>query len=86
MASIQHQMAQLDGESWSGRAEADRDRDFLQLLREKEALLHELALVSQQQRPLEACMQLEEERRRLEDEVQRAHSVQSQGANQRSVG
>ncbi|XP_046892771.1 protein WWC3 isoform X3 [Hypomesus transpacificus] len=83
VASIQHQMAQLDGESWSGRAEADRDRDFLQLLREKEALLHELALVSQQQRPLEACMQLEEERRRLEEEVQRAHSAQSQGANQR---
>ncbi|KAF0042632.1 hypothetical protein F2P81_006164 [Scophthalmus maximus] len=81
--SIQHQLAQLDSESWSGRAEADRDRDFLQLLREKEALLQELILVSKQQHPAETLLQLEEERSRLEEEVQRAHSSQSQGANQR---
>uniref|UniRef100_A0A1A8LBN7 WWC family member 3 n=1 Tax=Nothobranchius pienaari TaxID=704102 RepID=A0A1A8LBN7_9TELE len=80
--SIQHQLAQLDSESWSGRAEADRDRDFMQLLREKEALLQELILVSKQHPP-ETLLQLEEERRRLEEEVQRAHSSQSQGANQR---
>ncbi|XP_056269946.1 protein WWC3 isoform X2 [Pseudoliparis swirei] len=81
--STQHQLAQLDSESWSGRAEADRDRDFLQLLREKEALLQELVLVSRQQHSEENLLQLEEERRRLEEEVQRAHSSQSQGANQR---
>lgn len=81
--SIQHQLAQLDSESWSGRAEADRDRDFLQLLLEKEALLQEIILVSKQQRPPEASLQLEEERRRLEEEVQRAHNSQTQGANQR---
>nr|XP_057929461.1 protein WWC3 [Doryrhamphus excisus] len=81
--SIQHQLAQLDSESWSGRAEADRDRDFLQLLREKEALLQEIILVSQQQHSPETLLQLEEERRRLEEEVQRAQSTQSQGANQR---
>ncbi|XP_047443230.1 protein WWC3 [Mugil cephalus] len=81
--SIQHQLAQLDSESWSGRAEADRDRDFMQLLREKEALLQELILVSKQQHPQETLLQLEEERSRLEEEVQRAHSSQSQGANQR---
>uniref|UniRef100_A0A8C2W9X4 WWC family member 3 n=1 Tax=Cyclopterus lumpus TaxID=8103 RepID=A0A8C2W9X4_CYCLU len=81
--SIQHQLAQLDSESWSGRAEADRDRDFLQLLREKEALLQELVLVSLQKHSAETLLQLEEERRRLEEEVQRAHSSQSQGANQR---
>ncbi|XP_070764909.1 protein WWC3 [Enoplosus armatus] len=81
--SIQHQLAQLDSESWSGRAEADRDRDFLQLLREKEALLQEIILVSKQQHPPETLLQLEEERSRLEEEVQRAHSSQSQGANQR---
>uniref|UniRef100_A0A8C6P6V6 WWC family member 3 n=1 Tax=Nothobranchius furzeri TaxID=105023 RepID=A0A8C6P6V6_NOTFU len=80
--SIQHQLAQLDSESWSGRAEADRDRDFMQLLREKEAFLQELILVSKQHPP-ETLLQLEEERRRLEEEVQRAHSSQSQGANQR---
>lgn len=79
--SIQHQLAQLDSESWSGRAEADRDRDFLQLLREKEALLQEIIHVSKQQHPPEK--QLEEERSRLEEEVQRAQSSQSQGANQR---
>lgn len=81
--SIQHQLAQLDSESWSGRAEADRDRDFMQLLREKEALLQEIILVSKQQHPAETLLQLEEERSRLEEEVQRAHSSQSQGANQR---
>uniref|UniRef100_A0A3Q3W167 WW domain-containing protein n=1 Tax=Mola mola TaxID=94237 RepID=A0A3Q3W167_MOLML len=81
--SIQHQLAQLDSESWSGRAEADRDRDFMQLLREKEALLQELILVSKQQHPPETLLQLEEERSRLEEEVQRAHSSQSQGASQR---
>lgn len=83
--SIQHQLAQLDSESWSGRAEADRDRDFLQLLREKEALLQEIILVSKQQHSPETLLQLEEERSRLEEEVQRAHSSQSQGANQRLV-
>ncbi|XP_041912431.1 protein WWC3 isoform X3 [Alosa sapidissima] len=81
VSSIQHQLAQLDSETWCGRAEADRDS--LQLLREKEALLQELTLLSQQQRPPEAFLQLEEERRRLEEEVQRARSLQSQGANQR---
>lgn len=81
--SIQHQLAQLDSESWSGRVEADRDRDFMQLLREKEALLQEIILVSKQQHPPETLLQLEEERSRLEEEVQRAHSSQSQGANQR---
>uniref|UniRef100_A0A3Q3GIU2 WWC family member 3 n=1 Tax=Labrus bergylta TaxID=56723 RepID=A0A3Q3GIU2_9LABR len=81
--SIQHQLAQLDSESWSGRAEADRDRDFMQLLREKEALLQEIILVSKQQHSPETLLQLEEERCRLEEEVQRAHISQSQGANQR---
>uniref|UniRef100_A0A3P9LT15 WWC family member 3 n=1 Tax=Oryzias latipes TaxID=8090 RepID=A0A3P9LT15_ORYLA len=81
--SIQHQLAQLDSESWSGRAEADRDRDFLQLVREKEALLQELILVSKQQHAPETLQQLEEERGRLEEELQRAHSSQSQGASQR---
>ncbi|XP_041862108.1 protein WWC3 [Melanotaenia boesemani] len=83
--SIQHQLAQLDSESWSGRAEADRDRDFMQLLREKEALLQEIILVSKQQHSPDTLVQLEEERSRLEEEVQRAHSSQSQGANQRML-
>ncbi|XP_077440204.1 protein WWC3 isoform X2 [Vanacampus margaritifer] len=104
--SIQHQLAQLDSESWSGRAEADRDRDFMQLLREKEALLHDIIMVSKQHKKAQGpdldpdpdqgldsnpgpgpgpdtLRQLEEERCRLEEEVQRAHSLQSQGANQR---
>ncbi|XP_035380577.1 protein WWC3 isoform X3 [Electrophorus electricus] len=83
VSSIQHQLAQLDSASCSGRAEADRDRDCLQLLREKEALLQELTLLSQQQRPLEVILQLDEEKRRLEEEVQEAQSAQSHGASQR---
>ncbi|XP_051928964.1 protein WWC3 isoform X2 [Hippocampus zosterae] len=104
--SIQHQLAQLDSESWSGRAEADRDRDFMQLLREKEALLHDIIMISKQHKKAhgpdpgpdpdqspgpdpdpnpgpDTLRHLEEERCRLEEEVQRAHSLQSQGANQR---
>ncbi|XP_067230172.1 protein WWC3 isoform X4 [Chanodichthys erythropterus] len=83
MSSIQHQLAQLDSESWSGRAEADRDLDCLQLLREKEALLQEITLLSQQQHSSETLFQLQEEKRRLEEEVMKAQIVQSQGANQR---
>ncbi|KAM8875568.1 protein WWC3 isoform 2-T2 [Spinachia spinachia] len=81
--SVQHQLAQLDSESWSGRAEAERDRDFMQLLQEKEALLQELVLVGKQRHSEERLLQLEEKRCRVEEEVQRAHGSQSQGANQR---
>ncbi|KTF94620.1 hypothetical protein cypCar_00002294 [Cyprinus carpio] len=83
MSSIQHQLAQLDSESWSGRAEVDRDWDCLLLLREKEALLQEITLLSQQQHSPDTLLQLQEEKHRLEEEVQKAQSVQSQGANQR---
>ncbi|XP_056459697.1 protein WWC3 [Gadus chalcogrammus] len=81
--SIQQQLAQLEGESWSGQAEAERDRGFMQLVREKEALLQEITLLGQQPQPADTSLQLEEERRRLEEEVQRAHTSQNQGANQR---
>ncbi|XP_017335192.1 protein WWC3 isoform X1 [Ictalurus punctatus] len=83
VSSIQLQLAKLDSESWSGRAEADRDRDCLQLLKEKEALLQELTLLSEQHHPPEVLVQLEEERLKLEEEVQKAQSTHSQGANQR---
>ncbi|GAA6072826.1 protein WWC3 isoform X5, partial [Tachysurus ichikawai] len=83
VSSIQHQLAKLDSESWSGRAEADRDRDCLQLLKEKEVLLQELTLLGEQHHSQEVLVQLEEERQRLEEEVQKAQSAQSQGANQR---
>ncbi|MEQ2167303.1 hypothetical protein GOODEAATRI_002793, partial [Goodea atripinnis] len=56
-----------------------------ELLREKEALLQELNLVSRQWHTPGTQQQLEEERCRLEEEVQRAHSSQSQGANQSSI-
>uniref|UniRef100_A0A671TE80 Protein WWC3-like n=1 Tax=Sinocyclocheilus anshuiensis TaxID=1608454 RepID=A0A671TE80_9TELE len=79
----EHQLAQLDSESWSGPAEADRDWDCLQLLREKEALLQEITLLSQQQHSPDTLLHLQEEKHRLEEEVQKAQSVQSQGANQR---
>ncbi|CAL8237940.1 unnamed protein product [Merluccius merluccius] len=79
--SIQQQLAQLEGEGWSGQAEAERDRGFMQLVREKEALLQEITLLGQQ--PPDTSLQLEEERRRLAEEVQRAHISQNQGANQR---
>ncbi|XP_004689896.1 PREDICTED: protein WWC3 [Condylura cristata] len=81
VSNIQQQLAQLESESWPGLAEADRDR--LQLVKEKEALLRELQLIVQQKRPLEDVARLEAERRRLEEEIQRAHATSVQGATER---
>ncbi|MGH0138257.1 UNVERIFIED_CONTAM: hypothetical protein FKN15_038520 [Acipenser sinensis] len=69
--------------SWPGRAEADRDRERLQLLREKEALLQELTLISQHCCSPDDALHLEAERRRLEEEIQRAHSSSAHGTTER---
>ncbi|XP_053561252.1 protein WWC3 [Bombina bombina] len=81
VSSIQHQLALLDNETWPGMAEADRDH--LQLIKEKEALLQDLQLISQQRRSPEDLSRLEEEKRRLADEIQRARSTSSQGVTER---
>lgn len=81
VSSIQHQLALLDNESWPGVAETDRDR--LQLIKEKEALLQELVLISQQRRSPDDLAHLGEEIRRLEDEIQRARATSTQGATER---
>ena len=83
VSNIQQQLALLDNESWPGMAEADRDR--LQLIKEKEALLQELQLISQQRRSPEDIARLEEEKRRLEDEIQRARATSAHGATERFV-
>ncbi|XP_074848856.1 protein WWC3 isoform X2 [Carettochelys insculpta] len=81
VSNIQQQLALLDNESWPGMAEADRDR--LQLIKEKEALLQELQLISQQRRSPEYVARLEEEKRRLEDEIQCARANSTHGATER---
>ncbi|XP_075052558.1 protein WWC3 isoform X2 [Mixophyes fleayi] len=81
VSSIQHQLALLDGETWPGMAEVDRDH--LQLIKEKEALLQDLQLISQQRRSPEDLTKLEEEKRRLADEIQRARSTSAQGITER---
>ncbi|XP_053436039.1 protein WWC3 isoform X2 [Nycticebus coucang] len=81
VSNIQQQLAQLENESWPGMAEADRDR--LQLIKEKEALLQDLQLIIQQRRSVEDVGRLEQERRRLEDELQRARATSVQGATER---
>ncbi|XP_065436754.1 protein WWC3 isoform X5 [Chrysemys picta bellii] len=81
VSNIQQQLALLDNESWPGMAEADRDR--LQLIKEKEALLQELQLISQQRRSPEYIARLEEEKRRLENEIQQARASSAQGATER---
>nr|XP_030707614.1 protein WWC3-like isoform X1 [Globicephala melas] len=81
VSSIQRQLAQFESESWPGMAEADRDR--LQLIKEKEALLQELQLIIQQRRPAEDVARLEEERRRLEEEIQCSRATSVQGATER---
>lgn len=63
-------------------AEADRDR--LQLIKEKEALLQDLQLISQQRRSPEDIERLEDEKRRLEAEIQQARASSSHGAAERS--
>ncbi|XP_056414856.1 protein WWC3 isoform X1 [Hyla sarda] len=81
VSSIQHQLALLDNDTWPGMAEADRDH--LQLIKEKEALLQDLQLISQQRRSPEELARLEEEKRRLADEIQRACSSTAQGVTER---
>ncbi|XP_040279698.1 protein WWC3 [Bufo bufo] len=81
VSSIQHQLALLENEAWPGMAETDRDR--LQLIKEKEALLQDLQLISQQRRSTEEVARLEEEKRRLADEIQRAYSTTAQGVTER---
>lgn len=81
VSHIQQQLAQLENESWPGMAEADRDR--LQLIKEKEALLQELQRIIQQRRSVEDVARLEQERRRLEEETQRARASSAQGATER---
>uniref|UniRef100_A0A8C5LZL1 WWC family member 3 n=1 Tax=Leptobrachium leishanense TaxID=445787 RepID=A0A8C5LZL1_9ANUR len=81
VSSIQHQLALLESESWPGMAEADRDR--LQLIKEKEALLQDLELISQERRSPEDLAKLDEEKRRLADEIQRARSTSAQGVTER---
>ncbi|XP_069745843.1 protein WWC3 isoform X1 [Narcine bancroftii] len=76
VSNIQLQLAQLDNETWPGRAEADWDR--LQLIREKEALLQELQLISQQKRLPEEAARLEAERQRLEDDIHHAQAIPCQ--------
>uniref|UniRef100_A0ACB8FJR0 Uncharacterized protein n=1 Tax=Sphaerodactylus townsendi TaxID=933632 RepID=A0ACB8FJR0_9SAUR len=84
VSNIQQQLALLDNESWPGMAEADRDR--LQLIREKEALLQDLQLISQQRRSPEDIERLEDEKRRLEDEIQQARASSSHGAAESRKG
>ncbi|KAM4700442.1 protein WWC3 isoform 2-T2 [Discoglossus pictus] len=81
VSSIQHQLALLDNETWPGMAETDRDH--LQLIKEKEALLQDLQLISQQRRSPEDLSRLEEEKRRLAEEIQRARSTSAQGVTER---
>ncbi|XP_063811602.1 protein WWC3 isoform X2 [Pseudophryne corroboree] len=81
VSSIQHQLALLDSETWPGTAEADRDH--LQLIKEKEALLQDLQLICQQRRSPEDLAKLEEEKGRLADEIQRARSTSAQGITER---
>lgn len=82
VCAIQQQLAQLESESWPGLAEADKDRQ--QLVTEKEALLQEL-LQAPQRQPPEAQGRLQDERRRLEDEIQRARVAAMQSTPERYV-
>ncbi|XP_040194072.1 protein WWC3 [Rana temporaria] len=81
VSNIQHQLALLESEAWPGMADADRDH--IQLIKEKEALLQDLQLISQQRRPPEDLAKLEEEKGRLADEIQRARFISTQGVTER---
>ncbi|XP_017365408.1 protein WWC3 isoform X2 [Cebus imitator] len=81
VSNIQQQLARLDNESWPGTAEADRDR--LQLVKEKEALLQELQLIIAQRHSEGDVARLEEERERLEEELRHARATSAQGATER---
>ncbi|KAM9320742.1 protein WWC3 [Gastrophryne carolinensis] len=81
VSNIQHQLALLDSEAWSGVAETDRDR--MQLIKEKEALLQDLEFISQKRRSSADLAKIEEEKKRLAEEIQEAHATSPQGLTER---
>lgn len=67
MANLKIELSKLDGETWPGALDVEKER--LMLINEKEELLKELQFVTPQKRSQDELERLEAERQRLEEEL-----------------
>ncbi|XP_063075642.1 protein WWC2-like [Engraulis encrasicolus] len=81
MANLKIELAKLEDRAWPGAVDVERER--LLLLSEKEELLKELQFVSPRRRSLAELQRLEQERSRLEEDLQAIRATPSQALAQR---
>ena len=81
MSNLKIELAKLEGEAWPGSVDVERER--LLLLSEKEELLKELQFVSPRRRSVAELHRLEQERSRLEEDLQAVRTTPSQALAQR---
>lgn len=81
MANVKIELAKLDGETWPGALDVERER--LMLINEKEELLKELQFVTPRRRTQGELQRLQAERHRLEEDLLSVKSTPSQALAQR---
>ncbi|KAL2097444.1 hypothetical protein ACEWY4_006651 [Coilia grayii] len=81
MANLKIELAKLEDKAWPGSVDVERER--LLLLSEKEELLKELQFVSPRRRSVAELQRLEQERSRLEEDLQAIRATPSQALAQR---
>uniref|UniRef100_A0AAY4AA17 WW domain-containing protein n=1 Tax=Denticeps clupeoides TaxID=299321 RepID=A0AAY4AA17_9TELE len=81
IANLKIELAKLDGEAWPGSVDVEQER--LRLISEKEELLKELQFVTPRWRSPNELQKLEEERSRLEEDLQSVKNTPSEALAQR---
>lgn len=81
MANLKIELSKLDGESWPGALDVEKEK--LMLINEKEELLKELQFITPQKRTQDELEQLEAERKRLEEELVSVKNTPSQALAER---
>ncbi|XP_029437601.1 protein WWC2 isoform X2 [Rhinatrema bivittatum] len=76
MANLKIELAKLDGETWPGALDVEKEK--LMLINEKEELLKELQFVTPRKRTQDELEHLEAERKRLEEDLLSVKSTPSQ--------
>nr|XP_033798944.1 protein WWC2 isoform X2 [Geotrypetes seraphini] len=81
IANLKIELAKLDGEAWPGALDVEKEK--LMLINEKEELLKELQFVTPRKRTQDELEQLEEERKRLEEDLLSVKNTPSQALAER---
>nr|XP_005989542.1 PREDICTED: protein WWC2 [Latimeria chalumnae] len=81
MANLKIELAKLDGETWPGALDAEKEK--LMLINEKEELLKELQFVTPRKRTKDELELLDAERKKLEEDILAVKSTPSQALAER---